>query len=77
MEIADSFRKAQGWTLVDLASELGLEKGSKGYVSKLLRGRVKPWPLRLALRMEKVSAGRVPAHALNPDAPLPAASSVN
>jgi transcriptional regulator with XRE-family HTH domain len=53
-----SFRKREGWTQEQFAERLGVR--SKGYISRLEAG-TQPWPLRLALRLERLSAGVVVA----------------
>lgn len=48
---------------------LGLQERSKGYISRLEAG-AQPWPLRLALKLEQVSEGAVPARDTCPEAAL-------
>ena len=55
-----TFRKSRGLSQAQFAEALGLEARSKGYVSRLEAGR-QPWPLRLALKLEKLSDGEVQA----------------
>ncbi|MDZ4375109.1 MAG: helix-turn-helix transcriptional regulator [Phenylobacterium sp.] len=55
-----SFRKFRGRSQAQFAIELGLSERSKGYISRLEAGAT-PWPLHLALRLEKISDGMVPA----------------
>lgn len=59
----ESFRKSRDWTQERLAAALGVE--SKGYISSLENGS-KPWPMELALKMQLVSDGAVPARSLLP-----------
>jgi len=61
----ESFRKSRGLTQSDLAHRLGLR--SKGYVSRIETGAT-PCPLRLALKIEKLSGGQVTAGSLCPEA---------
>ena len=60
-----SFRKSRGLSQAEFAAALGLR--SKSYVSELERGRQK-YPLKLALKIEQLSDGAVPAASLCPDA---------
>lgn len=60
MELA-AFRESQGLTQHAFAQELGLR--SKGYLSAIERGR-ETCGLRLALKIEARSAGKVPALSL-------------
>lgn len=59
------FRKSLKLSQADLARELGVR--SKGYISDLESGR-QPWPLKLALKLERLSAGAVPAASICPEA---------
>ncbi len=61
----ESFRKSRGLTQSDLAKLLGLR--SKGYVSRIETGAT-PCPLRLALKIEKLTGGQVTAGSLSPEA---------
>ena len=61
MGLIESFRRSKGWTLEQFAEEVGL--GSKGYLSRIERG-VDVCPLRLALKIEALSEGAVPADGL-------------
>lgn len=56
-----NFRSSQGLTQAQLAKALGLR--SKGYLSVIERGE-EPCPLKLALQIEKLSCGTVPALSL-------------
>lgn len=53
-----SFRKSKNWSQARLAEELGVR--SRSYMSELESGK-QGWPLRLALRLQKISEGAVPA----------------
>lgn len=64
MTLAD-FRKSLGLSQEECAKALGLQ--SKGHISDVENG-VKPASLRLALKIEKWSAGRVAAETLSPEA---------
>lgn len=66
MELVD-FRKAQRLSQEDLARKLGLS--SKGYVSQLERGEI-TCSVKLALEIEALSEGAVPARSLSPDVAL-------
>lgn len=61
------YRKSRGLSQSQFGTELGLAEGSKGYVSRLERGETR-WPLKLALRLERLSAGEVPAATICPEA---------
>lgn len=54
------YRTERGLTLEQLAVELGLAPGSRGWMSEIENGR-KDASLRLALRIERWSGGRVTA----------------
>lgn len=58
-----TFRKSRGLSQAELAEALGLGLRSKGYISRLESGAT-PWPLKLALRLEKLSSGEVPASSI-------------
>lgn len=60
-----SFRKSKKWSQTRLAEELGV--GSRSYMSELETGKQR-WPLRLALRLQMVSEGAVPAASICPEA---------
>ena len=64
-----AYRKSVGKTQAELARDLGLR--SKGYLSHIETGG-EPCPLKLALRIEDLSDGQVPALSLvdAPDAEL-------
>lgn len=57
----DAYRRSLGLSQAAFAAELG--GLSKGYISRLETGR-QPWPLKLALKLEQRSGGRVSALAL-------------
>lgn len=61
----ESFRKSRGLTQSELAKHLGLK--SKGYVSRIETGAA-ACPLKLALKIEKLSGGEVTAASLCPEA---------
>jgi len=56
-----NFRISQGLTQAQLAKALGLR--SPGYLSVIERG-VEPCPLKLAMQIEQLSSGTVPALSL-------------
>lgn len=56
-----AYRKSTGRTQAQLAKELGLR--SKSYVSRIETG-AEVCPMKLALRIEELSSGRVPALSL-------------
>jgi DNA-binding XRE family transcriptional regulator len=60
-----SYRKSRRWTQKQLAANLGVR--SKSYISELETG-AQPWPLKLALRYERLSGGMVPAASICPAA---------
>lgn len=60
----ESFRKQRGLSQQQAAAELGLR--SKGYFSRLESGKA-PMPLRMALRIQEWSGGKVPAADLCPE----------
>lgn len=64
MDLA-SFRKSLGLSQEECARALGLS--SKGHISDIENG-VRPASLRLALKIEKWSGGKVEAAGLSPDA---------
>lgn len=55
-----SLRTERGLTLAQTCVELGLKPGSKGWISEIERG-TKEASVRLALRIEDWSGGKVPA----------------
>jgi transcriptional regulator with XRE-family HTH domain len=59
MDLA-AFRASRGITLEQCAAELGLSRKSKGYLSLIENGRIKP-KLELALRIEAWSEGALKA----------------
>lgn len=61
----ESFRKSRGLTQTELAQRLGLR--SKGYVSRIETGAA-ACPLKLALKIERLSGGEVTAASLCPEA---------
>lgn len=63
MQLAE-FRAAEGISLEDLARRIGIR--SKSYLSEVERGR--PASLKVALKIERISDGRVTAASLCPDA---------
>jgi len=58
-----NYRTKLGLTQEEVAGALGFKRGSKGYFSRLERG-LEAWPLRLALQVERWSAGAVTAASL-------------
>lgn len=62
-----SFRKSRGLSQAAFAKELGLAERSKGYISRLEAGATR-WPLKLALKLERLSGGEVPAASICPEA---------
>lgn len=66
MDLA-SFRKSRGLSQEQCASELGLARSSKGWISEIENGE-RPASLRLALKIETWSSGRVKAATLSPAA---------
>lgn len=66
------FRHNQGWSLDQLASNLGLT--SKGHASDIERGAAK-CSVRVALELERLSGGSLVASELNADVALVRASS--
>ncbi len=58
------WRKSQGLSQERLAIQLGLR--SKGRVSRLERG-ADPWPIDLAIAMDRISGGAVTVAELRPD----------
>ena len=58
-------RQRRKLSLAQACEELGLEAGSKGYLSRIESGE--PPPLELALRIQKWSGGEVRAADLRPD----------
>ncbi len=61
----ESYRRSRGLTQEQVAQALGLR--SKGYISAIETGREKT-PLRLALKIQRWSQGKVLAASLNADA---------
>lgn len=61
-----SYRAGLGLTLSEMAEALGLKPSSKGWLSEIENG-VKPASIRLALRIERHSSGKVPAASLCPE----------
>lgn len=64
-------RKELGLTLGEFAARLSLS--SKGHAHDLETGRYRP-SVRVALEIEAMSGGRIPAGAINPDVALVRAS---
>lgn len=62
-----SFRRRERLSQARLAEALGLGIRSKGYISRLENG-LQPWPLELALKLERFSNGLVKATDLCPEA---------
>lgn len=58
-----SYRESLGLSQDEAAAEVGLGSGSKGYFSRIERG-LERCPLRLALRFERWSGGKIPAESL-------------
>lgn len=58
-----AIRTERGLTLAQLAVELGLSASSAGWISEIENGK-KDASLRLALRIERWSGGRVPAQSV-------------
>lgn len=65
MELA-RHRTSLGLSLEDCARALGLSPTSKGWLSEIENGK-RHASLRLALRIEAWSEGRVPAHTVCPE----------
>jgi transcriptional regulator with XRE-family HTH domain len=61
-------RTALGLTQEDFARAVGLT--SKSYVSELESGGVLRCSVRVALEIERLSEGQIPADSLNPDVGL-------
>lgn len=59
------FRKATGKTQAELASQLGV---TQPMLSKIERGEALPG-LKLAVAIERLTAGAVPAHSWVPETP--------
>lgn len=59
------YRSSLGLTLAEMAEALGLKPSNKGWLSEIENG-LKPASIRLALRIERHSGGRVPAASLCP-----------
>lgn len=62
-------RSARGLTLEQCAVELGLSASSKGWLSEIESGK-REASLRLALRIERWSNGKVPASSVCSDAAI-------
>lgn len=61
-----AFRRANGWSQEQLAAKLGIR--SKGYISRVEGGH-ETCSLKIALRIQKLSAGALPARVLRPTDP--------
>jgi transcriptional regulator with XRE-family HTH domain len=60
------WRSSKGWTLDEAASQFGIK--SKGYLSEIERGG--RCSVAVALEIERVTEGAIPASSLNPDIAL-------
>jgi transcriptional regulator with XRE-family HTH domain len=60
------WRASKGWTLDEAASQFGIK--SKGYLSEIERGG--RCSVAVALEIERVTEGAIPASSLNPDIAL-------
>lgn len=64
MDLA-TFRKTKKLSQEQLATTLGLKPSSKGWISEIESG-LRPASLRLALKIERWSGGKVKAATLSP-----------
>lgn len=62
-----TLRQELGLSQVEFAARIGLT--SKGHMSEIERGKAQP-SVRVALEIEKLSEGRLPAASLNDDVAL-------